>query len=65
MSGRGFVGFVGLPYELWREYDAEDTMRFYALWLREVGMIRSTPQEIIAKGTDWRFLNDLKREPKG
>jgi NitT/TauT family transport system substrate-binding protein len=53
-----------LPYELWREYDAEDTMRFYALWLHEVGIIKSTPQEIIAKGTDWRFLNELKRELK-
>jgi NitT/TauT family transport system substrate-binding protein len=53
-----------LPYQLWREYDAEDTMRFYALWLHEVGIIKSTPQEIIAKGTDWRFLNELKRELK-
>ena len=39
-------------------------MRFYALRLQEVGMIRSTPQEIIARGTDWRFLNELKREMK-
>jgi NitT/TauT family transport system substrate-binding protein len=53
-----------LPYERWREYDPEDTMRFYALRLHEVGMIKSTPQEIIAAGTDWRFLNELKRELK-
>jgi NitT/TauT family transport system substrate-binding protein len=51
-----------LPYGVWREYEPEDTMRFYALRLQEVGMIRSTPQEIIARGTDWRFLNELKRE---
>ncbi len=43
----------------------EDSMRFYALRLREVGMISSTPQEIIAEGTDWRFLDELKRELKG
>jgi NitT/TauT family transport system substrate-binding protein len=53
-----------LPYDKWREYEPEDTMRFYALRLREAGLIRSTPQKIIAEGTDWRFLNELKRELK-
>jgi NitT/TauT family transport system substrate-binding protein len=53
-----------VPYDKWRDYDAEDTVRFYALRLHEVGMIKSTPQEIIAAGTDWRFLNELKRELK-
>jgi NitT/TauT family transport system substrate-binding protein len=52
------------PYDRWREYDAEDTVRFYALRLREAGFIKSTPQKIIADGTDWRFLNELKRELK-
>ena len=53
-----------IPYAKWREYDAEDTLRFYALRLHEAGMIKSTPQKIIADGTDWRFLNELKRELK-
>jgi NitT/TauT family transport system substrate-binding protein len=53
-----------VPYDRWREYDAEDTVRFYALRLHEIGMIKSSPQKIIAKGTDWRFLNELKRELK-
>jgi NitT/TauT family transport system substrate-binding protein len=53
-----------LRYDKWREFDSEDTLRFYALRLREVDMIKSTPQEIIAAGTDWRFLNELKRELK-
>jgi len=52
------------PYDKWREYDAEDTVRFYALRLHEVGFIKATPQKIIADGTDWRFLNELKRELK-
>jgi NitT/TauT family transport system substrate-binding protein len=52
------------PYGAWREYDAEDTMRFYALRLHELGMIKSSPQKIIANGTDWRFLNQVKRELK-
>jgi len=54
-----------IPYDKWREYDAEDTIRFYALRLHEAGMIKSSPQTIIADGTDWRFLNELKRELKG
>jgi NitT/TauT family transport system substrate-binding protein len=54
-----------LPYNKWREYNAEDAVRFYALRLHEAGMIKSSPQKIIAQGTDWRFLNELKRELKG
>ena len=53
-----------ISYDKWREYDAEDTVRFYALRLHEAGMIKSDPNTIIAKGTDWRFLNELKRELK-
>jgi NitT/TauT family transport system substrate-binding protein len=54
-----------LPYGKWRDYNPEDTVRFYALRLHEAGMIKSTPQKIIAQGTDWRFLNELKKELKG
>ena len=32
--------------------------------LHEVGMVKSSPNKIIAGGTDWRFLNELKRELK-
>jgi NitT/TauT family transport system substrate-binding protein len=53
-----------LPYAGWRELDPEDALRFYALRLHEVGMIKSTPRKLIADGTDWRFLNELKRELK-
>jgi len=53
-----------LPYDKWREYDVEDTVRFYALRLHEAGFIKSSPQKIIADGTDCRFLNEVKRELK-
>jgi NitT/TauT family transport system substrate-binding protein len=53
-----------VPYNKWREYDPEDTVRFYALRLHEIGMIKSTPQKLIAQGTDWHFLNELKKELK-
>ena len=53
-----------LPYRRWREANPEDTLRFHALRLQEFGMIKTTPQKLIARGTDWRFLNELKRELK-
>jgi NitT/TauT family transport system substrate-binding protein len=33
--------------------------------VHEAGMIKSSPKAIIANGTDWRFLNELKKELKG
>jgi NitT/TauT family transport system substrate-binding protein len=53
-----------LPYAGWREFDPADSMRFYALRLHEVGMITSSPNALLAGGTDWRFLDELKRELK-
>ncbi|MFL5268806.1 MAG: ABC transporter substrate-binding protein, partial [Stellaceae bacterium] len=53
-----------VPYDRWRDYDAADTMRFYALRMHETGFIKSSPQKIIADGTNWRFLDELKRELK-
>ena len=69
---RGYTGELAyaaqalreIPYARWREYDPEDTVRFYALRLHEVGMIKSSPQKIIAQGTDWRFFTELKKELK-
>jgi NitT/TauT family transport system substrate-binding protein len=58
-------GLQEIPYGMWREYDPEDAVRFFALRLHEVGMLKSSPQKIIAQGTDWRFLNALKKELKG
>ena len=54
-----------LPYGRWQEFDAEDTLRFYALRLHEAGLIKTSPQKILAQGTNWRFLNELKKELKG
>jgi NitT/TauT family transport system substrate-binding protein len=69
---RGFVPSYDLAlttlqntrHDVWRTYDAEDSVRFYALRMQETGMIKSSPQEIIANGTDWRFLEELKHELK-
>ena len=53
-----------IPWASWRDLDPEDSLRFYALWMHEFGQLDSTPNRIIAEGTDWRFLNELKRELK-
>ena len=53
-----------IPYTRWREYDPADTMRFYALRLHEAGMIKTSPQKILARSTDWRFVNELRKELK-
>jgi NitT/TauT family transport system substrate-binding protein len=54
-----------VPYGRWRQYNPEEAVRFYALRLHEAGVVKSSPQKIIASGTDWRFVNELKKELKG
>ena len=34
-------------YGLWRDYDPEDTVRFFALRLHEAGVIENTPNEVV------------------
>ena len=55
-------GLYDIPYRNWRDFDSEDTIRFYALRLRELGMIKSSPDKIIATGADWRFLKEVRKE---
>ena len=53
-----------LPYGRWRDFDTEDSVRYYALRLKESGFIKSSPKKILAENTDWRFLNELRNELK-
>jgi NitT/TauT family transport system substrate-binding protein len=53
-----------VPYDRWRTDNPEDTLRFYALRLYEAGMIEMTPNELVGRAGDWRFLNELKKELK-
>jgi NitT/TauT family transport system substrate-binding protein len=55
-------GLEDVSYRAWRDYDAEDAVRFWALRERELGMIKSSPDKIIATGTDWRFLKEVRKE---
>jgi NitT/TauT family transport system substrate-binding protein len=53
-----------IGYRNWRIYEAEDTVRFWALRMRELGLIGVSPKGVIAENTDFRFINELKRELK-
>lgn len=53
-----------IPYNIWRDFDPVDSVRFYALRLKRAGLIKSTPDEIIERGTDFRYLSALQRELK-
>jgi NitT/TauT family transport system substrate-binding protein len=48
----------------WREFDPEETLRFFALRLGDVKLIKSTPQQIIAQGSDVAFMRQLRSELK-
>ena len=55
-------GLDDVSYRNWREYDPEDAVRFYALRLRELGMIKSSPDTIIATGHELAFLKEVRKE---
>jgi NitT/TauT family transport system substrate-binding protein len=46
----------------WRDYDPEDTLRYYALRLADVKLLKKTPSQIIAEGTDFAFFRQMQRE---
>lgn len=54
-----------IPYAKWRQYSPEDTVRFYALRFQESGFTKIAPQKVLTQHTDWRFLNELRKELKG
>jgi NitT/TauT family transport system substrate-binding protein len=56
--------FSEIPYALWRDIDPADSFLFYALRLHKLGLIENTPEALLAKAADWRFLQQLKSELK-
>jgi len=51
-----------IPYGKWREYSPEESIRFCALWLNDVGMVKTTPNEFIEQYCDWSYLRSMKGE---
>jgi NitT/TauT family transport system substrate-binding protein len=61
---KALLSLRDLRYDVWRDHDPGDSMRFYGNRLYEVGMIKTSPNKLIAKGYDARLLEGLKREIK-
>lgn len=53
-----------VPYGAWRNYDPRHTLRFYTLRLREAGLVKGTPNEILERGTNFHFIDEIRREIK-
>jgi NitT/TauT family transport system substrate-binding protein len=47
-----------------RAFEPEETLRFFALRLNDVKLIKSTPTQIIAQGSDVAFMKQLRKELK-
>ena len=52
-----------LSYD-WRELDPEETLRFFALRLADAKLIKMTSQQIIAEGSDFAYMRQLRTELK-
>jgi NitT/TauT family transport system substrate-binding protein len=48
----------------WREFDPEDTLRFYTLRLRDAKLIKKSPQQILDEGSDLAYFRQLRKELK-
>jgi NitT/TauT family transport system substrate-binding protein len=46
----------------WRDVEPTETVRWFALRLAEANVIKSTPQQIIDRGTDFAFLRQLRSQ---
>jgi NitT/TauT family transport system substrate-binding protein len=55
---------IAMPSYDWRELEPEETLRFFALRLNDVKLIKSTPTQIIAQGSDVGFMHQLRKELK-
>jgi NitT/TauT family transport system substrate-binding protein len=51
-----------LPYGAWREYDPAASLRFFALRLREAGIIDSSPGALVNRVADTSFWEQLRTE---
>ena len=52
-----------LSYD-WRELDPEETLRFFALRLADAKLVKMTSQQIIAQGSDFAYMRQLRTELK-
>ena len=48
----------------WRDYDPEDTLRYFALRLADGNLIKKTPDQMINDSTDFAYFKQLRKELK-
>jgi NitT/TauT family transport system substrate-binding protein len=46
----------------WREFDPEETLRFFALRLSDAKLVKKSPQQIIVEGTDFTYFRQLRKD---
>ena len=49
-------------FNVWRRFEPAETLNFYSLRLKEAGLMIGTPEQVIARGTDFRYLQTLRLE---
>ena len=52
-----------LSYD-WRDLDPEETLRFFALRLADAKLVKLSSQQIIAQGSDFAYMRQLRSELK-
>ena len=58
-----FEAIKDMPYP-WRDYDPADSLRYFALQLADAKLLKKTPSQIIADGTDFAFFRQMQKELK-
>jgi NitT/TauT family transport system substrate-binding protein len=48
----------------WREYEPEETTRFFALRLADAKLVKKSPQQIVTEGMDLSWFRQLRKELK-
>jgi len=46
----------------WRDIDAGESLRFFALQLAEYKLLKGAPQQLLAQASDFGYLQELKRQ---
>lgn len=55
---------IGMLSYDWRDFDPEETLRFFALRLRDAKAIKKSPQQVIDDGSDLAYFRQLRKELK-
>jgi NitT/TauT family transport system substrate-binding protein len=46
----------------WRDFDAEETLRFFALQLAEYKLVKGVPQQLVGQSSDYAYVRELRKQ---